>query len=105
MSTRLDIELVYDADRPIEGVMSKLLPKLEPVLDANGLRVSLDQLTDECLSVFLRKNKRVFHIRLLRRDGKWVVRMGGNNPAEIRDATRVSRDHFDAWFGVKTNDA
>ena len=100
MSLKPAIRLEYDADRPIDGVLTELMSKLRPVLDFDHLRVSQNALTEAYFSVFRRQAKRLFHVKFLRRGGKWVVRMGGGDPAEVLAAIRVCRDHFDAWFGV-----
>ena len=92
--------LEYEADRAIDGVMTPLLFPLRHVLEFDRLQVTQNLLAQVYLAVFRRQAKRMFHIKFLRRGGKWVVRMGGGDPAEVLAAVRLCRDHFDSWFGV-----
>lgn len=105
MNREPTVELEYDADRPIDGVMTALLFELQRILAFDHLRISQKLLAQVYLTVFRRQAKRLFHVKFLRRGGKWVVRMGGGDPAEVLAAIRVCRDHFDAWFAAPAHHA
>ena len=100
MNPEVCLRLEYEADRPIDGVMTRLLSKLPGVLDFDHLQVSQNLLAEAYLAVFRRQAKRLFHVKFLRHGGKWVVQIGGGDPAEVLGAIHTCRDHFDTWFGV-----
>jgi len=104
-NTQPPSRLEYATEQPIDGVMPALLVKLQPVLGYDHLRVSRQGGLTRAIyvTVFRRQAKRLFHVKLLRKSGRWIVRMGGGDPGRALAAINVCRDHFDAWFGVAGN--
>lgn len=79
--------------------MPGLLLKLKPVLQFDHVRITGSLSRTFYVTVFRRQAKRLFHVKLLRRGSKWIVRVGGGDPARVLAAINVCRDHFDSWFG------
>lgn len=87
-----------------DGCMTGLLPRLAVALSFDGMSVvrrgTVNSLKPATL-LFRRGAKRIFYVRLVRKTGRFMVELGGGEPAEVLRAVSVCRDHFDCWFGVK----
>lgn len=87
-----------------EGVLCELPEKLAGVMQFDGLELE-GMPNSTWLKLWFRHGaKRVLHVSLIRRSGRYVVEMGGLNPGQVLAAIAVCRDHFDRWFNISARD-
>src|SRR5579862_8356405 len=48
--------------------------------------------------------KYVFHIRVIRKSGRYVIEMGGVDPTKVLKGIHVCKTHFDSWFKISPED-
>jgi hypothetical protein len=99
--TPLRGSLQYPAsDVAVEGILTDLPGKLSTVLEYD--RVGLEGLTTpKRITLWFRRGaRRIFEVRMVRRGGRWLVGIGGLDPARVYRGILICRDHFDCWFGV-----
>lgn len=99
-------ERVEYRDRGIgtDGIMSELPSKLAGTLDFDGLRLE-EQPASKRVTLWFRSGaKYVFHIRLIRKGGRYMVEMGGLDPQKVLGGVIVCKRHFDQWFKISPQD-
>lgn len=87
-----------------EGMLSALPGKLAPTLPFD--RFGLAQMPDSRRIVlwFRSGAKRVFHVRLIRRGGRFLISMSGVDPMLVLQCVQICKQHFDEVFGITSED-
>lgn len=104
-SLRTSLRLVYSqSDRNDEGLLTELPGKLAMALTFD--RFGLSQLpSSKKVTLWFRSGmKRVFHVRLIRRGGRFLVEMGGGDPTQVLRGVQICKAHFDEAFGITSDD-
>ena len=94
----------YRSQADIDGIVVSLLPQLAPELKFNSLTLELNQRDKEMTLRFRNGAKRLFYISFVRKTARWLIEMGGGEPAQVLEAINICRDHFDEWFGIEPED-
>lgn len=94
--------LEYRAEPPTtEGVLTGLVPPLAALARSDQIRVDEPRGPGFRTILYLRAaGKLVFHIRVVRQSGRYLVDICGFDPRKVLEGVRVCRDHFDEWFGI-----
>jgi hypothetical protein len=88
----------------VEGVVTHLPGKLSEVIDFDRMRLD-DLPRSKRITLWFRHGaKEILRVSIVRRSGRWIVKLGGIEPQQVRQCVVVCRDHFDQWFGINSND-
>lgn len=97
--------MIYkDAGRGIEGIFATLPRELASIIEFDEL--SLDEHpTSKRVTLWFRQGaKAVFHIRLIRKGGRCLVKIGGMDPRRVLAGIHVCKRNFDQWFDISKCD-
>lgn len=104
-SLRTSLRLDYpQPDCCDEGLLTELPGKLAMALTFD--RFGLSQLpASKKVTLWFRSGmKRVFHVRMFRRGGRFLVEMGGGDPKLVLRCVQICKAHFDEAFGITSKD-
>lgn len=88
----------------VEGVVTHLPGKLSEVIDFDRMRLD-DLPRSKRITLWFRQGaKDILHISIVRRSGRWIVKLGGLQNEHAKKCVAVCRDHFDQWFGINAQD-
>jgi hypothetical protein len=88
----------------LEGSLAELPFKLTEHVEYDA--ISLDgRPASKCVTLWFRSGaKKVFHVRVIRKTGRFLIEMGGLEPRVVLSAVKVCRNHFDDWFKITPED-
>lgn len=83
-----------------DGILTPLPEKLARTFDFDS--ISLEDLpASKRVTLWFRQGaKRIFYISLIRKGGKCLARMGGQDPSRVLAGVTVCRDYLDQFFGI-----
>lgn len=87
-----------------EGLLTELPGKLASTLDFD--RFGLAQMpASKRVTLWFRSGvKAVFHVRLLRSGGRFLVEMSGGDPKQVLRCVQICKAHFDKALGISADD-
>jgi len=99
------VDLFYaDQRNDWDGAVSDLPAKLAQTFPFDTIEVR-GRPKSKLITLWFRNGaKRIFHIRLLRKSGQCVVKLGGMNSAQVLSGIDICKQHFDQWFGLTPSD-
>lgn len=104
-SLRTSLRLVYSKpDRNDDGLLTELPAKLAMALTFDRFGLSHLPASKKVTLWFRSGMKRVFHVRLIRRGGRFLIEMGGGDPKEVLRCVQICKAHFDEAFGITSED-
>jgi hypothetical protein len=104
-STALNAVVAYPASgAETEGIFTQLPEKLAGTVDFDNFSLKTWPTSKRLTLWFRHGAKKIFHISVVRRGGRSLVQIGGLNPTRVLGGIKVCRDHFDKWFGIRSQD-
>ena len=93
-----------DQGRSTQGMLAKLPPRLATVIEFDALSLDEQPASKKATLWFRHGAKSVFHIRFVRKGGRFLIEMGGLDAAQVLIGIQVCKTHFDQWFGISNRD-
>jgi len=93
-------DLGYSTD----GLFADLPLKLAHVIPFDHISVA-ERATSKRVTLWFRSGaKRLFHIHLIRKSGRYLIETGGVDAGHVLRSIQICRDHCDRFFGINTLD-
>ena len=90
--------------RPLDGVFTTLLMRLEGEVDFDQTALRAPPAGKKLVLLFRRGAKKLFHVTVIRRGARYFVEFSGGDPGKVLKAVQICKSHFDAWFNVSAGE-
>jgi hypothetical protein len=99
------VVLQYSAGRKsLEGSVLNLPEKLARIVEYDQIKISSRSTSKHVTLWFRCGAKQIFHIRLLRKSGRYFIELSGLNAQNVLRSIDTCKQHFDQWFEIDSED-